>query len=196
MPWIQTFTGQDFDPFNPSPAKIKIEDIAHALANQCRFSGHTKQFYSVAQHCVEVASRVAPEYQGLALMHDASEAYLADLPRPLKAMDQFQFYRDAEKVLQATINHKFGLTPTVAAKLAIKTMDLQVLLMEVGLVMGPCNVPWNDASLALVDPAPRRVGWKPLSPGAAKRDFLNVFYLTVEAPQHKQERDQEDAWAA
>lgn len=189
MPWIQTFTGQDFDPFKPNPAKIDIADIAHALANQCRFSGHTREFYSVAQHCVEVASRVAPQHQGLALLHDASEAYLSDLPRPLKQMPEFQFYRDAEKALQATINYKFGLNPTVGATLAIKKMDLEVLLMEVGLVMGPCNVPWNDASLALVKPAPRRVGWKALSPAAAEREFLNVFYLAVEAPAAYQEQE-------
>ena len=85
---IQTFTGIGFDPINPDPKLIKIEDIAHALSNQCRFSGHARSFYSVAQHsahCAEIACLAsnAPLARAM-LLHDASEAYLLDMPRPLK----------------------------------------------------------------------------------------------------------------
>lgn len=181
MAWIQTYTGKAFDPFNPDPAKINIEDIAHSLANQCRFNGHTRQFYSVAQHCVEVASRVRPEQQALALLHDASEAYLSDLPTPIKYKPEFEFYRKAEELLQDTIYERFKVLSFRKDVDEVKRMDKQVLLMEVGLLLGYCEVPWNDAILAHTTPARERAGWKALKPEHAEREFLNVFYLTIEA---------------
>ena len=128
--WIQTYSGRAFDPFDPDPAAICIEDIAHALANVCRFTGHTKQFYSVAQHSVEVATRLPPELQAAALLHDASEAYLTDLPRPIKQRPEFKFYREAEERLQRVIYQRFGLRPSLEDGSRIKHMDGRVLLLE------------------------------------------------------------------
>jgi 5'-deoxynucleotidase YfbR-like HD superfamily hydrolase len=85
--WMQTFSGVHFYPFNPKPEDVRIEDIAHALSNICRFSGHTRKFYSVAQHSVLVCRALAGEsalLQRWGLMHDAAEAYINDLIRPLK----------------------------------------------------------------------------------------------------------------
>ena len=79
MSWIQTFQGKAFDPFAPRPADISHFDIAHALSNICRFTGHTNTFYSVAQHSVQVALLVPRPMQLAALLHDASEAYLCDI---------------------------------------------------------------------------------------------------------------------
>src|SRR5271156_4912831 len=80
--WIQTFTGKKFYPFNPKPQDIDIRDIAHALSNICRFTGHTKRFYSVAEHSRNVAKLVPAHMKLQALLHDASEAYLCDIARP------------------------------------------------------------------------------------------------------------------
>jgi 5'-deoxynucleotidase YfbR-like HD superfamily hydrolase len=85
--WICTFTGQKVWPFDPRPEEIKLEDIAHSLAMQCRWTGHTTEFYSVAQHACMVASlveRVCPAYALAALHHDSPEAYFHDTARPTK----------------------------------------------------------------------------------------------------------------
>ena len=73
----------------PNPDDIRIEDIAHALSNQCRFAGHAREFYSVAEHSVHVSQLCLPEHALWGLLHDASEAYLVDLPRPLKLLPEF-----------------------------------------------------------------------------------------------------------
>src|SRR4029077_5060854 len=82
--WIITFTGLKFYHLNPQPEMVRVEDIAHSLAQLCRWTGHTKFHYSVAQHSV-YASLICPEeYAFDCLMHDSSEAYLGDMNRPLK----------------------------------------------------------------------------------------------------------------
>ncbi|GAB3334225.1 hypothetical protein ACFQT0_19645 [Hymenobacter humi] len=180
--WIQTHAGHAFDPFAPDQDKICIKDIAHALSNICRFTGHTNQYYSVAQHCVEVATRVPMVYQPWALLHDASEAYLCDIARPLKQKPEFKFYRDAEDVLQTAIYKRFGLVEgaTPFATDIVKNMDLRVLLLEKRLLLGRCEKEWDDHSLAHVEPAMHRVSWRPLSALAAEREFLNCYYLMFE----------------
>lgn len=82
--WILTFSGERFYPFSPAPEEVKTKDIAHALANICRFNGHTRGFYSVAAHSVHVSRLVPPEFALEALLHDAAEAYVGDMVRPLK----------------------------------------------------------------------------------------------------------------
>ena len=83
-PWISTYSGKQYHYFDPKPEMICIEDIAHALSNTCRFTGHVASFYSVAEHSIHAAHHVAPELRKFALLHDATEAYLVDIPRPLK----------------------------------------------------------------------------------------------------------------
>ena len=88
---ITTYSGKPFFPMDPRPEEIRIEDIAHSLSMQCRFNGHTKWFYSVAQHCSIMAEAMMSdgyaEYAFEALMHDAAEAYIGDLIRPVKDRD-------------------------------------------------------------------------------------------------------------
>src|SRR5271170_7300011 len=82
--WIQTYTGGVFHILDPQQNEIYIKDIAHALAMQCRFTGHVRKFYSIAEHCV-LGSHIVPKKLALQfLLHDASEAYIADINRPLK----------------------------------------------------------------------------------------------------------------
>lgn len=88
---IETFSGQFVDVSNPSVANIKLEDIAHALGAICRYGGHCKRFYSVAEHAVFVSRRLerqghAPVMQLAGLHHDDSEAFLSDIPRPMKPL--------------------------------------------------------------------------------------------------------------
>jgi uncharacterized protein len=85
MMWIQTYTGLKFYPLNPRSKDVRIEDIAHALSLKCRFGGHCRIFYSIAQHSMLVANHVPIEYELVALLHDASEAYLPDVARPIKS---------------------------------------------------------------------------------------------------------------
>lgn len=103
---IRTFSGQTVNILDPDPATININDIAHALSNQCRFSGHTSHFYSVAEHSVLVAKAV-PFSEALAgLLHDASEAYLVDIPTPVKVL--LPEYFKLEYRLMEVIAAKFG----------------------------------------------------------------------------------------
>ena len=99
--------GKLFDVECPDPAMIRLGDIAHALSNLCRWGGHSSHFYSVAQHSVAV-SELLPKRLALAgLMHDAAEAYLIDIPRPLKSM--FPRYYEIEKNLLSVIGQHFGI---------------------------------------------------------------------------------------
>ena len=110
---IATFTGQAVAPLNPDPETLFIEDIAHALSNACRFVGHVDRFYSVAQHsvlCSDLVAKKAPDLALTALMHDASEAYLSDIARPIKSQPEFgDVYKAVETGLEVVIANRFGL---------------------------------------------------------------------------------------
>jgi len=104
---IRTYTGKYIDPFNPESSDIDILDIAHALSHQCRFAGHTTVFYSVAQHCVMVSeNQLVLDRRLQALLHDASEAYLLDIPSPVKS--RIKKYAEAENQLMHRISARFG----------------------------------------------------------------------------------------
>ncbi len=105
---IRTYTGRLVDPFCLSPEDITIQDIAHALSNLCRFTGHSRTFYSVAQHCVLVSRIVPPPFKLAGLLHDADEAYLGDIAGPTKYRPDMAFYREAGHRIQKTIFEKFG----------------------------------------------------------------------------------------
>jgi len=120
---IQIASGDVFDPLDPDPDKILIADIATALGNQCRFTGHVGRFYSVAEHSVHVSRCVPPEYAKPALLHDASEAYIGDLNSPLKNETELgRLYREVEQPLQALIEAKFGIATYEWAD-AVKAAD-------------------------------------------------------------------------
>lgn len=105
-PYIQTRSGKKFTFLSPNPDDIDIHDIAFSLSNQCRFNGHTK-FVSVAEHSISVASRLHSHNQLAGLLHDASEAYLSDIPSPVKA--HLPDYAQLERKVQDAINKKFGV---------------------------------------------------------------------------------------
>lgn len=104
---IRTYTGIYMNVFEPISEMICIEDIAHALSMQPRFGGHLPEFYSVAQHCCMTSKRVSESLQLEALLHDASEAYLLDVPSPIKK--KLTNYYEIEENLMKMIFEKFGL---------------------------------------------------------------------------------------
>jgi 5'-deoxynucleotidase YfbR-like HD superfamily hydrolase len=106
---IQVHSGVLFDPFDPDLELINIGDIAHALSHQCRFSGHTSHFYSVALHSILMSHYCDPQDALWGLLHDASEAYLVDLPSPLKRHPEMEAYREAERLVMEAVAVKFGL---------------------------------------------------------------------------------------
>lgn len=138
--WIQTFTGKRFYPFNPNPADIDIVDIAAALSKTCRFGGHTLKWYSVAEHCVHVANHALPEHKLAALLHDASEAYLVDVPRPIKPL--IANYYSIEEKIERTIFERFGIEYPFPA--AVKLIDNRILSDERAQVMRQTDFSHED----------------------------------------------------
>ena len=125
--YFRTYTGRHVHPLCPSPEEIDIQDVAHSLSQMCRFVGHTDGFYSVAQHSVLVSELVPGRDALWGLLHDASEAYLCDLPAPIKRDPQMSFYRIAEDGYMNAICRKFSLrgqmpcSVMAADKLALAT---------------------------------------------------------------------------
>lgn len=126
--YIETRSGIIFHFLDPQPEEIKIEDIAYALANQCRFNGHCNRFYSVAEHSVLVAALVEQEDRLAALLHDASEAYLSDIPSPIKQF--LPDYKRMEEKVQTAIESKFLSQGYIQNFQSIKTADRQQLSTE------------------------------------------------------------------
>ena len=108
-PYMLTYTGRRFWPTDPHPDDICLVDIAHSLAVQNRFCGHTREPYSVAQHCVLASDLVTIDMALEALFHDASEAYIVDIPRPLKYSPGMEGYKPIEAKVQRVICDKYGL---------------------------------------------------------------------------------------
>lgn len=126
---IRTYpTGTLVAPSAPNTGLIYIEDIAHALAHECRFGGHVKEHYSVAQHCVLVSRHVPRRLRMEALLHDAAEAYLKDIPRPWKKDPAMDGYRSTEKIFENAIAVRFGLTTWESPE--VKEADLVVCAAE------------------------------------------------------------------
>jgi hypothetical protein len=169
---IQTFSGRRIDPLVPDPTQIVIEDIAHALANQCRFGGHCLAFYSVAQHSALLADLVGNSdlhAQLWALLHDAAEAYLVDLPRPLKHHSTLgASFRMVEEPLQRVILKRFGLASSAPPDL--KEIDLALLAAEKRVLVASG---WEWPELAGVKAAPLEIS--PWLPERATHEFLSRF---------------------
>lgn len=130
---IATFSGRIINPFDPDPADIAIEDIAHALSLQCRFTGHTKHLYTVAQHSLLATDLVDTEYKLWALLHDATEAYLADIARPVKAM--WPEYKTYEQRLMEAVAARFGLAEEFPMPEPVRLADDLLLKSEIEYLM-------------------------------------------------------------
>ncbi|KRE02580.1 hypothetical protein ASE61_14975 [Bosea sp. Root670] len=165
--WIQTFSGRQFWPLDPRPEEIAIEDIAHALAHDCRFGGHCRRFYSVAEHSVLLARAVAPDLRLAALMHDSPEGYLRDLVRPVKRT--MPSYRAAETAIWLAICARFGLPIDLPAE--VHEADNRILVDERQQNMAPPPAPWNSEEN--VEPLGVRLQfWTPVE---AEFQFMILF---------------------
>lgn len=127
--YIRTFTGAHFNPLEPDPELIDPIDIAHALALVNRFTGHTHAPFSVAQHSCLVHDNVSDEHKLWGLMHDASEAYLSDMARPVKIQPEMNFYREAEEKLMEAIANRFDLKLPMPKE--VKKIDDTLLHTEI-----------------------------------------------------------------
>lgn len=151
---IRTWSGVFFSPLEPHPEDICPEDIAHALSLLCRANGHFKCFYSVGQHCLacEAEARAAglPRSVRLAcLLHDASEAYISDITRPVKL--GLPEYRVIEKRLQDTIYRRFGIDPEDSAVMSEVSRIDDTMLYHEFLALGGCAL-FDEAPPKLTDP--------------------------------------------
>jgi len=170
--WVNTYTGKHFHYLDPQPEEIDIIDIAHSLSLTCRYGGHCKQFYSVGDHSIRVAEIVPKELKLQALLHDAAEAYLTDLPRPIKY--DIPKFRDIEDEIQQVISTKFviGYPPFpwegLTAKRVIKQADNILLATEARDMMHDM-VDWE----ALPDPLPEMI--LPMCSSAVENVFMMRF---------------------
>ncbi len=165
MDWIQTWSGGRFHPFAPDPAEVRVADIAHALSLLCRFNGHCRAFYSVAEHAVRVSRAVPPEHALAALLHDAAEAYVSDVPRPVRR--RVPDFDAVEARILAVILERFGLPPRLPD--AVRAADDALLATELRDLMAPPPEPWALRA----EPLPGRI--EPWSPAEAERAFLARF---------------------
>lgn len=170
--WLQTFSGLAFWPLDPRPEEIRIDDIAHALSMQCRFTGHTKRFYSVAEHSVRVSEMCDPQDAMWGLLHDASEAYLSDVARPVKRLPVMAEYREAERQLLSVIVTKYGLSDVEPASVLVA--DKIILGIEARDLMSPLLPGW-EKWLALIPADCRLKLERPWNPEQAEERFLARF---------------------
>lgn len=163
-----TYTGKLFYPLNPWAGDVCIEDIAHHLALEGRFSNALERPYSVAEHSVRVSRLLSGRDALAGLLHDASEAYLRDLPTPIKYADGFEAYRRAEANLQELIYAKYGCRPSPAVHRA----DAVMLHTEAANLFRGGPAPWHDASMVDHGQIFWPWGWE-----QAEQEFLARFRL-------------------
>ncbi|WP_242095448.1 hypothetical protein [Sphingomonas sp. CROZ-RG-20F-R02-07] len=168
-PTILLRSGAYFDLLDPHGSAFTIEDIAHGLSMTCRFAGQCRQFYSVAEHSWHTSFLVAPEFRLAAVMHDAAEAFIGDVTRPLKSL--LPEYKAIERNVEAAIAERFGLDDAGADE--IKRADLVMLHAEQAVMMPHHEDRWDTSPED--DASARLVNFRCWSPDDARRAFLWRF---------------------
>lgn len=198
-PWQQTFTGRKFHPLDPRPEEVWVEDIGHALAKQCRFGGACLRHYSVAEHCLRVGWRVwllslptmtdgefipvtsiplgalkqLAQRMLAGVLHDGSEAYVIDVPRPLKIA--LLGYAEIEQRVMLSITERFGLDAGAFELPAVKKADEELLITEARDLMAEPPEPWTFRA----DVSPSTTTIPRIVPDA--REVARTYVGTVEA---------------
>lgn len=162
--WIATYTGRAFHAWHPTPEEVTIQDIAHHLSLINRYNGSTRFPLSVAQHSLMVMERAPQEHKLTALLHDAAEAYVMDVPRPWKPF--IQGYRELEDTVMAVIAKKFKLTWPLPQ--VIKTIDAKMLHTEASQLLPGAE--WVDYSQVYRGMPIKEMDWR-----SVEQIFLQVF---------------------
>lgn len=171
---ITTYTKKDFDTMDPKPENICIEDIAHALSLMTRANGHFPEFFSVAQHSIQcckeaMARNYVPQVVLACLLHDASEAYLSDIARPVKR--NMTMYLQIEEQLQNMIYEKFlGEVPHGEAASLIDNIDDACLYYEFKHFMGEELFEYAPVMVSTPSYAPERMK-------GVEKEFIELFEL-------------------
>lgn len=166
QPFITTYSGTPFYLLEPESSEIDIRDIAHALSQLCRFTGHSRQLYTVAQHCLMVSEIVPSEFALEGLLHDATEAYVGDVSTPLKGVIGAA-YTDIEKRVHAAIAARFKLVHPLPPE--VKDADLVAFATEARDFM----MPGGSWGIKTPDPLPNVT--EAMSPTVVRAAFLDRF---------------------
>jgi len=172
---IQTYTGRIIYPLDPREEDIFLEDVAHALSNKARFTGHTRKLYSTAEHSVRVslllkAMDLDLMTQYIGLHHDDSDAYLPDVPTPLKVLPEFAWFKNLEHQHQELCFKRFGCVSDPEKYKTVKRADVILLLTEKRDLMPERNGHWGKKYQEEPIPAPYFIApWKPKK---AKKKYL------------------------
>ena len=182
---IQTYSGLIFYPLDPRIEEIEVEDVAHALSHKARFTGHTRKFYSTAEHSVRVSLHLATTgaslmEQYVGLHHDDTDAYLPDVPTPLKVLPEFRWFKELEHHMQELCFEKFGCV--VEDYSVIKNSDIVLLLTEKRDLMPKKNSNWNHRYTQQPIPEPYRI--EPWEPAYAKQMYLHMHHIFSNAIQN------------
>lgn len=182
--WLQTYTGIAFYPLDPRPEEIHAVDIAHQLSMTCRYGGAVDHFYSVAEHSVllaEYAMEQWPEDHGFhlaVLLHDAAEAYICDIPRPLKHSLAMAGYRSIEAGVEDAIDAAYHLAWTEQWRLRLKDIDTRILIDEASVLLQRITNHWSSQLGEPLGIATRIIG---MAPWAAEMRFLEMLHSLEEA---------------
>lgn len=168
--WISLLSGGQFNYNQPENSDVTLDDLASALSNICRFSGHLPSFYSVAQHLVNTSRIVSSEYAFDALMHDTAEAFTNDLPTPLKWA--LPVFKELEVKIESAMSQKFGFHYPYPD--AVKQADTEMLILEKLYVKGDTSI-WPMYEGIKVEHLKDKVDLKGWQPCRAKREFLERF---------------------
>lgn len=169
--WIETNSGKYFRYQENNPENIMIEDVAHSLSQLCRFSGQCNQFYSVAQHSCIVHDYAPSHLKIEGLLHDASEAFISDIPRPVKTI--IPEIKELEQIIQMQVAQRFKFSWPFTSQIEI--LDSQLMLAEAKQLFTQ-EVAWTVEGL---DPLNVKINhcW---NSKVAKAEFLNRFDLLLE----------------
>jgi hypothetical protein len=169
-PWIQVYGGQRYYPLNPTPDMVDINTIAHALANICRYNGHCAWHYSVAQHSVLVSKLCDKRDAKWGLLHDAAEAYVCDIARPVKDHPALAGYCEIEDRNMLAVCRSFGLAEDEPESVRLADKET-ALAIEARALMQPLDKGWA-VWLDGVD-VPAHVKIERLTPAEARVAFLS-----------------------
>lgn len=194
--WMQTYTGKQFFPLSPRAEDIDPVDIAHSLSMQCRYNGHVDFFYSVAEHCILMSEWIEAEYSDIelalwALLHDATEAYVGDMVRPLKL--SLPIFSAIEDKVMVEVADKFALDlrfdpagwevdmhypplPKVTMPAQVKAADTRILLTERAALMST-HFPPRPWAMEEMEPLPVSIhAWAPHEAERAYLDRLSALF--------------------